>query len=74
MRKLGEKFSRLNDTVGNVYTEQNDMTTRRGGILVRDVFFRNQRKTDFVYFLDAVHGAIRAKYFEELLHKQKSAT
>ena len=30
------------------------MTTQTGGILVRDVFLRNQKHTDFTYFLNAV--------------------
>ena len=57
MKKLAEKFAHLNDEVGNVYTKMNDMTTRRGGILVRDIFVKNQRKVDFSYFLDAVEPA-----------------
>ena len=31
MKKLAEKFAQMNDKVGNVYTEMNDMTTQRGG-------------------------------------------
>ena len=34
MKKLAEKFANMNDKVGNVYTEMNDQTTQRGGILV----------------------------------------
>ena len=54
MRKLAEKFRNMNDKVGNVYTEMNDQTTQRGGILVRDIFMRRQREPSFGYFLNGV--------------------
>ena len=58
-QKLNEKFKHLNDTIGNIYVEQNDMTTwGGGGILVRDVFLRNQKHTDFSFFLDAVEPIV----------------
>ena len=57
MKKLAEKFAQMNDRVGNVYTEMNDQTTQRGGILVRDIFMKNQKKTDIPYFLDGVEPA-----------------
>ena len=57
-QKLNEKFRHLNEVVGNISVEQNDMTTRHGGILVRDVFLRNQKCTNFSYFLDAVEPPV----------------
>ena len=58
MKKLAEKFSVMNNKVGNVYTEMNDQTTQRGGILVRDVFMKKQKEPDFKYFLDGVEPAV----------------
>ena len=57
-QKLNEKFKHLKDTIGNIYVEQNDMTTRDGGILVRDVFLKNRKHTDFSFFLDAVEPSV----------------
>ena len=57
-QKLNEKFRHLNEVVGNIDVEQNDMTTRGGGILIRDVFLRNQKHTDFSFFLDAVEPPV----------------
>ena len=57
MKRLAEKFAHMNDRVGNVYTEMNDQTTQRGGILVRDIFMKKQKQPSFKYFLDGVEPA-----------------
>ena len=58
MKKLAEKFRHMNDKVGNVYTEMNDQTTQGGGILVRDIFMKKQKETNFKYFLDGVEPSV----------------
>ena len=57
MKKLAKKFANMSEEVGNVYTDMNNQSTKRGGILVRDIFMKKQKEPSFEYFLHGVEPA-----------------